>query len=298
MKYLNLTADFAPLGVSENYISFDTFVFNGGEPHIKIYEQSLSQSYTLDDITITIRLSDSNSVMILLLAVDALRRIDPKYKLHLFTPYFPAARQDRVMIPGEPLSVKVYADLINSCKFQSVTIVDPHSDVTPALLNNVIVKNNHKFVLSSLRDLYPQNDANLPILISPDAGSNKKIQSLARFLTQLNTLKIVKCDKTRDVRNGNITNFEVYSDDLGGKDCVIVDDICDGGGTFIGLAKELKKKNAGNLYLMVTHGIFSKDINELLKVFDKIYTTDSVNVLKYQNGIISPNLKVINLQRN
>ncbi|MAX71916.1 MAG: hypothetical protein CMC76_12600 [Flavobacteriaceae bacterium] len=69
--------------------------------------------------------------------------------------------------------------------------------------------------------------------------------------------------------------FRVYEDDLQGKDCLIVDDICDGGGTFIGLAKELKKHNAGNLYLAVSHGIFSKGLEELNQYFTKIFTTDS-----------------------
>lgn len=291
MRYLNLTPNFNPLGSSKwEEIKFETFIFKGGEPHIK-----LDNIVNYDEVTITVRLSDSNSVMLLLMSVDALKRLHRTVKLYLYTPYFPAARQDRVMVDGEPLSVKIFADLINSCKFENVRIVDPHSDVTPALLNNVIVINNHEFVLKVLRDLYPQHNSEMPILISPDAGSNKKIQGLAKYLSRYNVLDIVKCDKTRNVKTGEITNFEVYTDDLGGKDCMIVDDICDGGGTFFGLAEELKKKNAGKLYLVVSHGIFSKDINGLLKVFEKIYTTNSVDVLKYQNGIISRNLKIIDL---
>ena len=56
--------------------------------------------------------------------------------------------------------------------------------------------------------------------------------------------------------------------------CLIVDHICDGGGTFIGLAEELKKKNAGKLFLAVSHGIFNKGFDDL-KCFDGIFTTDS-----------------------
>jgi len=62
-----------------------------------------------------------------------------------------------------------------------------------------------------------------------------------------------------------------------------VDDICDGGGTFIGLAKALKQKNAGNLYLAVSHGIFSKGFNELNKHFTKIFTTDSFKTINESN---------------
>ena len=64
---------------------------------------------------------------------------------------------------------------------------------------------------------------------------------------------------------------------------LIVDDICDGGGTFLGLAQELKAKNAGNLYLAVSHGIFSRGFEDLEKVFTKIYTTDSFKTITHEN---------------
>ena len=88
-------------------------------------------------------------------------------------------------------------------------------------------------------------------------------------------MPVVECSKKRNVKNGKLEGFKVYEDNLSGKDCLIVDDICDGGGTFIGLAEELKKKNAGHLYLAVSHGIFNKGVDVLNKCFTKIYTTDS-----------------------
>ena len=66
------------------------------------------------------------------------------------------------------------------------------------------------------------------------------------------------------METGEINGFGVYADDLGGKDGVIVDDLCDGGGTFNGLAKKLKEKNVGKLYLIVSHGIFSNGFANLL----------------------------------
>ena len=95
----------------------------------------------------------------------------------------------------------------------------------------------------------------------------------------LDGMPVVECSKSRDVKTGQLSGFKVYADDLGGADCIIVDDICDAGGTFMGLAMELKKKNAGKLYLAVSHGIFSKGIDDLTKYFDKIFTTDSIRNL-------------------
>jgi ribose-phosphate pyrophosphokinase len=111
-------------------------------------------------------------------------------------------------------------------------------------------------------------------LISPDAGSNKKIYDLAKSIGYTN--EIIRCDKLRDIPTGQIIETIVYKDDLDGKDAIIVDDICDGGKTFIELAKVLKQKNVGKIYLVITHGIFSQGFEGLASYVSGIYTTNSV----------------------
>ncbi|MNR04820.1 Ribose-phosphate pyrophosphokinase 2 [compost metagenome] len=197
--------------------------------------------------------------------------------IKLFVPYFPAARQDRVMIPGEPLTVKVYADIINALGLDNVTVFDPHSEVTPALLNNCTVIPNHVFIQKVVAQI-----GEAVKLISPDGGALKKIYKVSEFL---GGGEVVECSKSRDVKTGKLSGFKVYADDLKGADCLIVDDICDGGGTFIGLAEELKNKNAGHLYLAISHGIFSKGFSELSKHFDQIFTTDSIKEIDH-TGVI------------
>lgn len=257
---LNLDPKFAPFQNQEE-IKFQIFTFSGGEPHIKI-----SPDFDANrKITITHRLNSFNDLGLLCVAVDALRRMDVKI-IELFIPYFPAARQDRVMIPGEPLSVKVYADIINAMQLNKVFVFDAHSEVTPALLNNSTVIPNYIFIKEVLNKI----GENVK-LISPDGGALKKIYKVSEFL---GGVEVVECSKSRDVKTGKLSGFKVYEDDLNGMDCLIVDDICDGGGTFVGLAEELKKKNAGKLYLAVSHGIFNKGF-EVLDCFDKIFTTNS-----------------------
>ncbi len=258
---LNLDKNFSPLG-NEKAINFQSFTFSGGEPHIKIANNFDSNEV----VTITHRLNSFNDLGMLCVAVDALRRMDVKI-INLFIPYFPAARQDRVMIPGEPLSVKVYADILNAMQLNKVTVFDAHSEVTPAVVNNCEVIPNHKFISEILKTI-----GNNVKLISPDGGALKKIYKVSEFL---GGVEVVECSKSRDVKTGKLSGFKVYNDDLQNTDCLIVDDICDGGGTFIGLAEELKKKNAGKLYLAVSHGIFNKGF-DALKCFDGIFTTDTV----------------------
>ena len=258
---LNLDKNFNPFP-SEETIEFESFIFAGGEPHIKIKPDF----DVLKLITITHRLTSFNEVGLLCLAVDALRRMGV-HQINLFIPYLPAARQDRVMISGEPLSVKIYADILNALKMNKITVFDPHSEVTSALLNHCEVISNHQFIKEVMDQIGDQ-----VLLISPDGGALKKIYKVSEYL---GGQEVVECSKSRNVKTGKLTGFKVYAEDLEGKDCLIVDDICDGGGTFIGLAEELKKKNAGNLYLAVSHGIFSKGFEELEKSFTKIFTTDS-----------------------
>lgn len=259
---LNLNPSFTPLG-ENNLIEYKSFLFAGGEPHIKIsnnFDASLP-------LTITHRINSFNDLGLICITVDALKRMGVK-EINLFIPYFPAARQDRVMIPGEPLSVKVYADIINAMTLASVTVFDPHSEVTPALLNNCVTVSNHEFIKQVIANI--GTDVKL---ISPDGGALKKIYKVSEFL---GGAEVVECSKSRDVKTGKLSGFKVYAEDLAGADCLIVDDICDGGGTFIGLAEALKAKNAGKLYLAISHGIFSKGFDELGKYFEQIFTTDSI----------------------
>jgi ribose-phosphate pyrophosphokinase len=260
MKYLNLDKQFEPFGSS---IQYESHVFNGGEPHIKIDPKIELQ----EDYCITIRIKSFNDIGLLMVAVDALRRLGV-LNLSLFLPYFPGARQDRLMIPGEPLTVKLYADLINTLDFQHVIIFDPHSAVTPALINNVQVIDNSDFVKNAIQ----KTEINDYLLIAPDGGSLKKIYKTSAFL---GGIEVVECSKLRDVKTGKLSNFKVGKENLNNQTCVIVDDICDGGGTFIGLAEQLKKHNAGRLVLIVSHGIFSKGIVNLREHFNHIITTDS-----------------------
>lgn len=259
---LNLDQQFTPLGTFGTVL-YKSFTFSGGEPHIKI-ESAISET---DTVTITHRLNSFNDLGLLCLAVDALKRMGIK-NINALIPYFPAARQDRVMVTGEPLSVKVYADILNTFGLNKILVFDPHSEVTPALLNNCVVIPNHKFIEKVIHIIGKEVK-----LISPDGGALKKIYKVSEFLGGVD---VVECSKSRDVKTGKLSGFKVYDDDLKNTDCLIVDDICDGGATFIGLAEELKKKHSGNLYLAVSHGIFTNGFGALEKLFAKIFTTDSI----------------------
>lgn len=279
MLALHLSPGFAPTDATS--IEFSSFIFSGGEPHVKL---SLAASGNVPEpVLITHRIASSADFMQLLLATDALRRAGYD-RISVLLPYFPAARQDRLMVPGEPLSVRVYADLINAQQYEQVYVFDPHSDVTPALLNKAHVISNQAFVAQVLTNFDPATVC----LVSPDAGALKKIHKLS---TALGGVPVVVCDKERDVRTGALTGFRVFADELAGRHCLIVDDICDGGGTFIGLAAELRKLNPVSVSLAVSHGIFSKGLAPLTSALDHVYTTDSFATLVNTDAVTQSALK-------
>ena len=264
------------LFLNDEQAEVKSFVFNGGEVQVKLppdgIKRMMWRNQALTTIKILAHLRNSQDIMELLMVTDALRRelVGMQIPIHVQIPYFPYARQDRVCDRGEALGVKVVADLINSQNYASVTIWDPHSDVTPALLNNCHVIESYMFVdkIFSRSDFDKANK----ILVSPDAGANKKVQKVAQVLR---VPDVVRADKTRDVATGKITGTVAYTEHVGDKDFLILDDICDGGRTFVELARTLSEKTDGKIYLYVTHGIFSAGFNELSHFIDHIYTANS-----------------------
>jgi len=285
MLYLHLTKDFNPYSKIQNTrsLEFESKFWNGGEPHIRIKRDGWEKG--LYPIMITHRIKSFGDLGLLLVAVDAIRReinnnIDSKkFDISLFLPYFPGARQDRVNETPEPVTVKIYADIINSLNFSKVIIFDPHSDVTPALINNCVIIKNHEFVKYCYMDLLGDDKIISDfVLIAPDAGATKKVHSLVNYLDvyKYGKYEYVECSKNRDTITNNISKFIVHSDNLEGKDCIVIDDICDGGITFLEIGQELIRKKAGNLHMVISHGIFSRQFkNGLDKLYKSIYTTDS-----------------------
>lgn len=206
------------------------------------------------------------------LVKDALERISGYSKFveyNLIIPYFPFGRQDRVTAHGEAFSLKVAANFINSLQFDSVTISDPHSHVTPALINNCVVSD----YTTETRLLNFITYRNISFLVSPDLGANKKTKDLgARY-----NLPVVECAKDRDPLTGKLSGFRIINPEIitilpiGGG--LIVDDICDGGGTFLGLYNEFQKackEHLIDLHLFVTFGCFTQGVELLESKFKTV----------------------------
>ncbi len=186
------------------------------------------------------------------------------------------ARSDRRSTEGDANYLKqVICPIINAQKFDAVIVLDPHSDVLEACLDNFEKVDNHSIVKQALTDIDNKNGAqDRIVLVSPDAGAYKKIFDVAQ---KFDIRKIITATKVRDIKTGKILHTEIpvldQHEDL---KYVIVDDICDGGRTFIELAKAIHdSRPTAEVYLVVTHGIFSNSFYELSKHIKKVYSSNS-----------------------
>jgi ribose-phosphate pyrophosphokinase len=268
MLKLNLT------NPQQSDIAFKAFIFPDGQPHIKLDLGEKSpfggfRGLDTEGVEIISRIANTNDLFMVLLAKDALEAAGFE-RISLNISYLMAARMDRQMTEGEPFSLRVVATILNQANFHRITVFDPHSDVTTALLLRSKAIGNEVFAKRCIEHFYQNKEKDAYALISPDAGALKKIYKVAQFV---DAPSVVECSKMRDVKTGHLSGFGSNIMDFEGKTCFIVDDICDGGGTFVGLSGLLKSRNAGKVVLIVSHGIFSKGFD--LADIDAIYCTDS-----------------------
>jgi len=256
-------------------IKYKISKFPDGQQTIDLTDWTDLNRHT-DPVKITTRLNSFKDVELLICAVQAVRNIKADCQIALYAPYFLGSRSDRKFVDGGVNYLKqVICPIINSLNFFTVIVLDPHSDVLEACLNNYEKVNNHLIVKYALTDIDNKNDAQSRIcLVSPDAGAYKKIFDVAK---KFGINRIITANKVRDMKTGNILRTEIpvldQHEDL---KYVIIDDICDGGRTFVELAKAIKEgRPSAKIYLVVTHGIFSAGYAQLGEYFERIYTTNS-----------------------
>lgn len=197
-------------------------------------------------------------------------------KINLIMPYIPNARMDRVKDPSDVFTLKYFAEMLNDLKFNSVTVLDPHSNVSTALIDNIVITTPDEMIAKVIFDIRKRECTINPFLFYPDEGASKRYAGSFN-LPHAFGLKI------RDWNTGNLgDNITIYGNipdnDLKKRPVLIIDDICSRGGTFIRAAKALREYNAGPIYLFVSHLEDNVHTGDLLTggYVQRIYTTNSI----------------------
>ena len=215
----------------------------------------------------------NDNLMELLICIDALKRSSAK-NITAVIPYFGYARQDRKVVPRTAISAKLVSDLITNAGANRILSVDLHAGQIQGFFN--IPVDNLFATPIFARHIKKKINLNNLICVAPDVGGVERTRALSR---RLNT-SIAIIDKRRpapgksEVMNivGNVKN----------KNCVIIDDIIDSGGTIVNAAKALKDKGARDVYVYITHAVLSgQAVDKIEKSkIKKLITTDTIDNLK------------------
>lgn len=263
-------------------IPFRQFTFPDGQRHLELLvDGPLKDS---EPCTVETRIANADELFDVLLAKNALDAAG--YWPALDIRYLLGARMDRRINNRSPFTLRIVQSVLRDAAYtgaggwRTVRILDPHSaeasrwHPSPHLVEAVYPT---ALVHQILADHY---DPTNTVIVAPDAGATPRVQRLLEGLSQ--PWRVIQGLKHRDPVSGNLSGFSVeyppatgatVSNGLAGQRCLILDDICDGGGTFSGLAAVLRQHGASRVDLFVTHGIFSKGLP--LAGIDTVYTTDA-----------------------
>ena len=184
----------------------------------------------------------------------------------LYMPYIPHARMDRVKSDADVFTLKYFCEVINSLNFKVVHVRDAHSNVSLALLDNVVDEGVERYVNNAI------TFSNADALFFPDEGAMKRY---SEHFTKPYAFGM----KKRDWETGKILGLDIINaENIVGKNVLIVDDICSRGGTFYHSAKALKAAGAKSVSLYVTHLEETVTIGDLPEsgLINHIYTTESI----------------------
>lgn len=267
MQILNL------INKEKSDINYTIMRFPDGEPHIVLEDINRK-----DEVFIKCRITNPIDLFILMQVGDILNRQGVIFTLEIY--YLMSMRMDRVIDFNESYSLNIVANIINSLKAENIFIIEPHSYKTLHCINNSVHINGIQYISNLINFIH----------IYPDVGA------VLRYRPNSNNHVI--CSKIRNINTGKLSDFtienpEVIKQNLD-KSFIVIDDLCDRGGTFIGIANEIRKIAPDiKLDIYVTHMVNPEGITNLSKHYNNVYFTNSYK--DWQLEELPKNVNVIDI---
>ena len=228
-------------------------------------------------------------IFMLICIVKHLRsKMHNNVSFNLTMPYVVNSRLDRTHSDNEVFTLKYFAEIINDLKFNKVLIVDPHSIVSEALIDNVCVLRLHNIIDDAINKMRSLNEFKRELVIYfPDDGAYKRYKDMPCF----KNFNCIYGKKERDWETGKILGIEIYdkngsklTNELENCNVLMVDDIISYGGTLAYSADKLKEMGAAHISAYATHvenSVLDEEKGTLLKrykdkIIDTVYTTNSI----------------------
>lgn len=257
--------------------------FPDGEKHVTV--DALDRK---EPVSIVCRITCADDLFCLMQLGDILKRQEMEINT-LFIGYLMSMRCDRLFDLNRPFSLKIVADAINAIGAQKVQIVEPHSNRTTSQIKNSVglPATIDCFMSYILKSQDPELDV---VAVLPDRGA------YLRYYIP-NGIPSIFCEKRRDPETGKLLSFEVCTketDICKDKDLVLMDDLCDGGGTFLGLAPKLRELAPKSISLLVTHAIQFDGIKKVAQAYDRVFITNSYKEWRAESDLPN-NVIVFNL---
>ena len=225
--------------------------FKDGEVFVKIDETVRGR-----DVFVVQPTSEpvNENLMELLVFIDALKRASAK-SINVIIPYYGYARQDRKSSPREPITSKLVADLLGAAGANRVVTIDLHAAQIQGFFN---FPTDDLTCIPMMAQYFRTSDLDMNdlVVVSPDHGGTTRARKLAEALG----VPMAIVDKRRP--RPNVCEANNVIGDVKDKNVIVVDDICDTGGSLVAGCQLLKEKGAKDIYTCVTHGVFSGNAAE------------------------------------
>nr|WP_216628508.1 ribose-phosphate pyrophosphokinase [Pseudoalteromonas caenipelagi] len=258
--------------------------FSDGEISVQINENVRGSDVFIIQSTCA---PTNDNLMELIVMVDALRRASAG-RITAVIPYFGYARQDRrVRSARVPITAKVVADFLSSVGVDRVLTVDLHAEQIQGFFD---VPVDNVFGSPVLLDDMKEREFEDVVVVSPDIGGVVRARAIAKLL---NDTDLAIIDKRRP--QANVSQVMHIIGDVAGRDCIIVDDMIDTGGTLCKAAEALKEHGAKRVFAYATHPVLSGAAAENLRnsVIDEVIVTDSIPLSDELRAL--DNIKVLTL---
>ena len=242
--------------------------FSDGEIQVQINENVRGADVFIIQSTCA---PTNDNLMELVVMVDALRRASAG-RITAVIPYFGYARQDRrVRSARVPITAKVVADFLSSVGVDRVLTCDLHAEQIQGFFDVPVDNVFGSPVL--IEDIQKQNALNNPMVVSPDIGGVVRARAIAKLL---NDADMAIIDKRRP--KANVSQVMHIIGDVSGRDCILVDDMIDTGGTLVKAAEALKERGATKVVAYATHAVLSGTAAKNLAnpALDEVVVTDTI----------------------
>lgn len=235
-------------------IKYTIFSFPDGEKQISID----SEIDRKQEIKVICRVTNADELFILMQVNDILSRHGVKW--YLYITYLMSMRMDRVMDFNRPFSLSIVSNILKNFSCYDMEVLEPHSERVIDLANSY-----SRIFINNVSSEYFRDVT----VVYPDKGSAERYQGYFCKGT-------VIFKKKRNLETGKIESFEIEKEWIISKNFVFVDDLCDGGGTFLGELEVLKEKYPDGVFtLIVCHAVNEQGLRKVLDKFDKVVISNS-----------------------